>query len=84
MCANAKGNPTHKEWTRLPFRYTHPSGEGLALPFVRELVSQSRDVLEGCRRQHWWSEDAEKLESSLDALQKESSQLVRIVRSGGI
>jgi hypothetical protein len=52
------------------------SGEGPALQFIRELISQSRDVLEGCRRQRWWSEDAEKLESSLDALQKESSQLV--------
>jgi hypothetical protein len=51
------------------------TGEVQAIPFVLELISQSREVLEACRRQGWWSKDADTLESALEALEQESSGL---------
>lgn len=51
-------------------------GEGAAHSFVLELISQSREVLDACRRVSWWSSDAEILESSVNALEKESSRLL--------
>jgi hypothetical protein len=47
------------------------SGERNAISFIQELIAQSVQLLEACRRQNWWSNDAEILESSLEALRKE-------------
>jgi hypothetical protein len=49
------------------------TGEVEANPFVLGLISQSRGVLDACRRQGWWSNDAQTLESALAALEQESS-----------
>lgn len=51
-------------------------GEGWPLPFILGLISQSRHVLTACRQQHWWSDDAETLEYSLEALEELASQLL--------
>jgi hypothetical protein len=50
-------------------------GEAPALPFILGLISQSREALGACRRQAWWSRDAEILESSLETLKNESEKL---------
>lgn len=51
-------------------------GEAHAVPFVLGLISQSREILAECKRQGWWSEDAEALESSLNLLEQESAKLL--------
>ena len=43
-------------------------GEALIGPFIQELIVQSRGVLDECKRQNWWSKDADILLSSLEAL----------------
>lgn len=45
--------------------------------FILGLISQSREVLDTCRRRGWWPKDAEILESSLESLRKESTKLLR-------
>jgi len=51
-------------------------GEGLIKPFAVGLVAQSREVLNACRRQGWWSEDAETLQSALEDLEQELSRFL--------
>jgi hypothetical protein len=46
------------------------TGEEPINPFVLGLIAQTREVLEECKRQAWWSKDAEILESSSEALKK--------------
>jgi len=53
------------------------TGEEPAMPFILGLLSQSHEILEECKRQGWWSKDAETLESSLEALEQESGRLLR-------
>ena len=50
-------------------------GEAHAASFVLGLITQSREVLNECKRQGWWSSDAETLESALVALELELSRL---------
>lgn len=50
------------------------NSEAPAMPFILELLTQSREVLAACRRQGWWSRDAEVLESALAALDQQSSK----------
>lgn len=49
------------------------AGEGSAEAFIDSLTLQGREVLDACRRQSWWSKDADVLESALQALTKGSS-----------
>lgn len=44
--------------------------DGQVIPFVLELISQSRNILAECKRQAWWTTDAEKLESSVAVLEQ--------------
>ena len=46
-------------------------GEALPNAFAESLISQSHEVISACRRQGWWSRDAEDLASSLGLLQVE-------------
>lgn len=46
--------------------------ESPAMPFILEVIAQSRKILDECRRNGWWSEDAETLETSITALELES------------
>jgi len=48
------------------------TGEEPTTPFILGLISQSSKILDACKRQGWWSKDAEILESSLEALREES------------
>jgi hypothetical protein len=47
------------------------SGDALPIAFVESLILQSHEVISACRRQGWWSKDAEYLASSLELLQLE-------------
>ncbi len=49
--------------------------EGPAMPFVLGLISQSREILDACKRHAWWSKDADVLESSVEVLNQESTRL---------
>jgi hypothetical protein len=40
-------------------------------PFVGEVTSQSRKVLQACRLREWWSADADTLESLIGELERE-------------
>ncbi len=53
------------------------TGEAPAKLFVPELISQSREVLCACKRQNWWSTDAEVLESSVEALELSEARFRR-------
>jgi hypothetical protein len=53
------------------------TGEGPLMPVVLGLISQAHEILEECKRQGWWSRDAEALESSLAALEQEFGRLLR-------
>jgi hypothetical protein len=44
-------------------------GEALIVPFSQELIAQSRQVLNECIRQNWWSNDAQRLQSLLKSLE---------------
>jgi hypothetical protein len=46
------------------------TGEEPIKPFILGLISQASEVLDECKRQAWWSKDAETLESSLKVLRK--------------
>jgi hypothetical protein len=50
-------------------------GEGSAAVFCMRLLSHSRDVLDECKRQGWWSRDAERMERSLEELRGEVLRL---------
>ena len=52
------------------------TGEEPARLFIPELISQSRDVLNACKSQNWWSKDVEVLESSVKDLTLESKRLL--------
>lgn len=47
-------------------------GEQSVDDFIKALIFQGQEVLDACRRQSWWSKDAEILETALDALSKRS------------
>jgi hypothetical protein len=49
-------------------------GEGEIHAFISGVISQSHEVLDLCRREVAWSNDAAILESSVDSLEKELSQ----------
>lgn len=49
-------------------------GEANMMSFSFELIKQSREILDACRKQVWWSQDAQNLESSLFELTKEYSR----------
>ncbi len=48
-------------------------GEGTSNSFISRLISESQEVLSSCRRRAWWSKDAEILESSIEALERETA-----------
>jgi hypothetical protein len=52
-------------------------GEEPTLPFILGLIAQSREVLNECKLQNWWSKDAETLKISLEALEREFPRLMK-------
>ena len=49
------------------------TGRASAIRFIAQLMSQSGEVLDACKRRGWWSKDAEELKSSLENLNKEQT-----------
>lgn len=50
-------------------------GENVAAPFIRDLISQMRELLTACKRQNFWSSDTEALESSIASLEADVRKL---------